>query len=53
MTAVPEGWVEPFAKSITVVANMMGIAWLNLSYAPNHHRDAPRDRGNDLMSAAD
>ena len=27
------GWVEPFAKPITVVANMMGIASLNPSYA--------------------
>jgi hypothetical protein len=27
------GWVELFAKPITVVANMMGIASLNPSYA--------------------
>ena len=29
------GWVEPFAKSIAVVRNMMGIASLNPSYALN------------------
>ena len=31
--AVSVGWVEPFAKPITVVENMMGIASLNPSYA--------------------
>jgi hypothetical protein len=27
------GWVEPFAKPITIIQNMMGIASLNPSYA--------------------
>ena len=46
------GWVEPFAKPISAVCSMMGIASLHPSYAPSYpaHAGYPVRRGFSIPS---